>query len=45
VARGEQAAAVASHAQARLSDMAEASSDWLWETGSDHRFTFFTAGA
>jgi PAS domain S-box-containing protein len=45
VARGEQAAAVASHAQARLSDMAEASSDWLWETGPDHRFTFFTAGA
>ena len=41
----EQAAAVASHAQARLFDMAEASSDWLWETGPDHRFTFFTAGA
>jgi PAS domain S-box-containing protein len=41
----EQAAALASHAQSRLSDMAEASSDWLWETGSDHRFTFFTAGA
>jgi PAS domain S-box-containing protein len=45
VARAEQAAAVARHAQARLSDMAEASSDWMWETGPDHRFTFFTAGA
>jgi PAS domain S-box-containing protein len=45
VALREQAAAAASHAQARLSDMAEASSDWLWETGPDHRFTFFTAGA
>ena len=41
----EQVAAVARHAQTRLSDMAEASSDWLWETGPDHRFTFFTAGA
>jgi PAS domain S-box-containing protein len=45
VRQREQAAALASHAQARLSDMAEASSDWLWETGPDHRFTFFTAGA
>jgi PAS domain S-box-containing protein len=45
VAQREQAAAVASHAQERLSDMADASSDWLWETGPDHRFTFFTAGA
>jgi PAS domain S-box-containing protein len=45
VVKGEQAAAVARHAQARLSDMAEASSDWLWETGPDHRFTFFTADA
>lgn len=41
----EQAAALANHAQARLFDMADASSDWLWETGPDHRFTFFTAGA
>jgi PAS domain S-box-containing protein len=40
-----QAAALANNAQARLFDMAEASSDWLWETGPDHRFTFFTAGA
>ena len=41
----EQAAALASYAQARLSDMADASSDWLWETDADHRFTYFTAGA
>jgi PAS domain S-box-containing protein len=45
VRQREQAAALASHAQARLSDMADASSDWLWETEPDHRFTFFTAGA
>ncbi|HUL06542.1 MAG TPA: PAS domain-containing protein [Candidatus Acidoferrum sp.] len=45
IAQREQAAAIASHAQERLSDMADASSDWLWETGPDHRFTFFTAGA
>jgi PAS domain S-box-containing protein len=45
VIQREQAAEAASHAQTRLSDMAEASSDWLWETGPDHRFTFFTAGA
>ena len=43
VIQREQAAA--RRAQTRLSDMAEASSDWLWETGPDHRFTFFTAGA
>src|SRR5262245_2309886 len=42
---GERAAAAATHAQERLFDMAEASSDWLWETDADHRFTFFTAGA
>jgi PAS domain S-box-containing protein len=45
VRQREQAAALANYAQARLADMAEASSDWLWETGPDHRFTFFTAGA
>jgi PAS domain S-box-containing protein len=26
-------------AQARLSDFAQASSDWLWETDAEHRFT------
>src|SRR5262249_17250853 len=45
VRQREQAAALASHAQVRLFEMAEASSDWLWETGPDHRFTYFTAGA
>jgi PAS domain S-box-containing protein len=45
VRQREQAAAVASHAQLRLFEMAEASSDWLWETGPDHRFTYFTSGA
>jgi PAS domain S-box-containing protein len=28
-------------AEARLSDMAAASSDWLWELGPDLRFTYF----
>jgi PAS domain S-box-containing protein len=45
VRQREQAAALASHAQVRLFEMAEASSDWLWETGPDHRFTYFTGGA
>ena len=45
VRQREQTAALASRAQVRLFEMAEASSDWLWETGPDHRFTFFTAGA
>jgi PAS domain S-box-containing protein len=45
VRQREQAAALASHAQLRLFEMAEASSDWLWETGPDHRFTYFTSGA
>ncbi len=31
--------------QARLLDFASASSDWFWETGPDHRFTWFSAGA
>jgi signal transduction histidine kinase/PAS domain-containing protein len=26
----------------RLSDVAEASSDWFWETGANHRFTWFS---
>jgi len=26
----------------RLRDYAEASSDWFWETGPDHRFTYFS---
>lgn len=29
-------------AESRLRDMAEAASDWLWETDSDLRFTFFS---
>lgn len=29
-------------AETRLRDMAEAASDWLWETGPDLRFTFFS---
>lgn len=29
-------------AEARLRDMAEAASDWLWEMGPDLRFTFFS---
>jgi len=32
-------------AEGRLADMVEASWDWLWETGPDLRFTFFSAGA
>ncbi len=33
------------HAQARLRDMAEASSDWFWEMGPDLRFSYFTDDA
>ncbi len=29
----------------RFRDYAEAASDWLWETGPDHRFTWFSLGA
>jgi PAS domain S-box-containing protein len=32
-------------AEGRLADMVEASWDWLWETGPDLRFTYFTTGA
>jgi PAS domain S-box-containing protein len=28
--------------EARFRDYAEAASDWLWETGPDHRFTWFS---
>lgn len=31
--------------EARLLDFASASSDWFWETGPDHRFTWFSVGA
>ncbi len=31
--------------EARLLDFASASSDWFWETGPDHRFTWFSIGA
>ncbi len=31
--------------EARLLDFASASSDWFWETGPDHRFTWFSSGA
>ncbi len=36
-----QALAELRRAQNRLCDMAEASSDWLWEMGPDLRFTYF----
>jgi signal transduction histidine kinase/CheY-like chemotaxis protein/HPt (histidine-containing phosphotransfer) domain-containing protein len=28
----------------RLGDLAEVSTDWFWETGPDHRFTFMSEG-
>ncbi|MCF8481037.1 MAG: PAS-domain containing protein [Rhodospirillum sp.] len=28
--------------QERMADVAEASSDWFWESGPDHRFTWFS---
>jgi len=37
-----QALAELRQAQNRLCDMAEASSDWLWEMGADLRFTHFS---
>ncbi|GEO38873.1 hypothetical protein SAE02_30210 [Skermanella aerolata] len=30
--------------EARFRDMAEVSSDWFWETGTDHRFTYMSQG-
>jgi len=30
--------------EARFRDMAEVSSDWFWETGPDHRFTYMSQG-
>jgi len=31
-------------AEARASDFARAASDWFWETGADHRFTWLGSG-
>ncbi len=33
-----------SESEARFRDMAEVSSDWFWETGADHRFTYISQG-
>jgi PAS domain S-box-containing protein len=33
-----------SESEARFRDMAEVSSDWFWETGADHRFTYMSQG-
>jgi PAS domain S-box-containing protein len=33
-----------SESEARFRDMAEVSSDWFWETGVDHRFTYISQG-
>ncbi|MGH6927283.1 MAG: PAS domain-containing protein, partial [Dongiaceae bacterium] len=41
----EQTAALLRQSEERLADMVEASWDWLWETGPDLRFTYFTTGA
>ncbi len=30
------------HSEQRMSDVAQASSDWFWETGPDHRFIWFS---
>jgi PAS domain S-box-containing protein len=39
-ARAAEAAAIAS--EARFHDLAEASGDWFWESGTDHRFTYLS---
>ena len=33
-----------SESEARFRDMAEVSSDWFWETGADHQFTYISQG-
>lgn len=38
------AEAVARRSEARFRTFAEASSDWLWETDANHRFTYFSDG-
>jgi PAS domain S-box-containing protein len=41
----EQMAAELRASEQRFRDFAETASDWLWETGPDHRFTFFSQQA
>ena len=36
------AEAEARHSEQRFRDVVEAASDWVWETGPDHRFNFFS---
>jgi signal transduction histidine kinase len=52
VARSEEAVREHEHAEAalreseqRFRDVAEVGADVIWETGPDHRFTFFTGGS
>jgi PAS domain S-box-containing protein len=37
---GERTAALR-HSEQRFRDITEVAADWIWETGHDHRFTFF----
>ncbi len=41
--RGDLARAAAETSAVRLRELAEISSDWLWETDADHRFTYDSA--
>jgi PAS domain S-box-containing protein len=38
----ERAEAALRQSEQRFRDIAEVASDWIWETGPDHRYTFFT---
>lgn len=40
--RNQQAVDAAHASQARFRDVAEASSDWIWETDAEHRLTFLS---
>lgn len=33
------------HSEQRFRDVAEVAGDWIWETGPDHRYTFFTGNS
>jgi PAS domain S-box-containing protein len=42
IARRRQAQAALRQSEARFRDYAETASDWFWETGPDHRFTYLS---
>lgn len=42
ITRRRQAEAAARHSERRFRDFAETASDWFWETGPTHRFTYIS---